>query len=166
MKKIAVLFLVVTVFALLAHPSLAQLKNGDFEYWIDIQGADPTFWRTSDDYYGGFDAVTKSDDAYQGSFAARLEVLEGPYEPFPAALRSWDDGSGHLVSERYLYVTGYYKLFSESGAQLEILVEMMNVYDLVGTGQLFVDTSSTYRSFHVPIISRLAITSSIGTAGT
>jgi hypothetical protein len=116
---------------------------------------EPSEWNSYDQPYAELDAVTKSNDAYHGSNAARLEVMDGGdyYGLFVPYLYSWKDGGGHLVSERYLYVTGFYKLFSETGQDsLEISVEMRQAFDVVGAGVKCVDTSSTYKSFHVPII--------------
>lgn len=154
MKKIAVLFAVAFVFALLPHPSSAQILNGSFEDWPDWMGVDPNWWTSYDDYYAGLDAVAISDDAYHGEIAAKLEVLYSDYYGvFPPYLYSFEDGGGHPVSERYEYVTGYYKFFPQNdGDRLLIDVQMLVAYTPVGAGSLFVDSSSTYKNFHVPII--------------
>jgi hypothetical protein len=155
MKKLVALFAVVLALALIPHPSSAQIINGSFEVWLDFAPLEPSEWNSYDQPYAELDAVTKSADAYHGSNAARLEVMDGGdyYGLFVPYLYSWKDGGGHLVSERYLYVTGFYKLFSEPGQDsLEISVEMREAFDVVGAGVKCVDTSSTYKSFHVPII--------------
>ena len=153
MKKIVVLFAVVSVLALLPHSSFAQILNGSFEEWLDFAPVDPSWWTTYDDPYSGGDAVTISTDAYHGSKAARLEVLDTGYGPFEPYLYSFEDGGGHPVSERYLFVTGYYKFFPQIGFEnLVILVEMLVDYTVVGAGMLTVDSSSTYKNFNVPII--------------
>jgi hypothetical protein len=151
MKNLVVLFAVVFVLSLLSHPSLAQIRNGSFEDWPDFAPLDPDWW-TSDDGIYFLDCVTISNDAYHGSKAAKLEVLEGPYGAVPPFLYSFEDGGGHLIDQRYDYATGFYKFFPESdGDSLEIEVKMLIAYTEVGGGRIFVDSSSTYKSFHVPI---------------
>lgn len=151
MKKIVVLFTVALMFALLPHLSSAQIRNGSFEDWMDFAPVDPEWWSSYDGVYF-LDCVTKSDDAYHGSNAAKLEVLEDAYGAVSPYLYSFEDGGGHPVDQRYEYATGFYKFFPQSDEDsLEIEVQMLIGYAQVGSGRIFAESSSTYKSFHVPI---------------
>jgi len=148
MKKLTFLFSVFLTI-LFSHISFAQIRNGSFENWPDMERADPGDWDTYDEYYQ--DAVTLSADAFDGSNAARLEVLDNGGSPFQPFLVSWEDGGGHPVSERYPNVTGYYKFHNEGNDKFKVSVEMFVGFNPVGAGEAFFDATSEYTPFNVPI---------------
>ncbi len=151
MKNLTVFFFCICMAVLLTQSAFGQIRNGSFEDWPDWMGVDPNWWTSYDGIYF-LDCVSISNDAYHGSIAAKLEVLEDIYGAVPPYLYSFEDGGGHLVDHRYDYATGFYKFYPQSDEDsLEIDVQMLVADTQVGGGRIFVDSSSTYKSFHVPI---------------
>jgi hypothetical protein len=57
--------------------STGQIPNGDFEYWTPAGSEEPDNWLTSNaaSMNSGGPSVTKTTDAYEGQYAARLENM-------------------------------------------------------------------------------------------
>jgi len=144
-----------TVFIILIFqlaPSAQEIPNHSFEIWSD---GDPVDWLTTDVI--GFDAVSQSSDAYEGSSSAYLEILGNVSGVFLPSLQVSDGlgGIGTPVTQRYSSFGGYYK-FTKVGSGNESFVVQINMIDfntttLIGSGVLQFPPASNWTEFNVPI---------------
>jgi hypothetical protein len=64
------------------------ISNSSFEYWADKTVFEPIGWSSSNFYHEDVFPVSRTNDAFIGNYAAKVEVISTPYG---------DDGSGlHL----------------------------------------------------------------------
>lgn len=94
------LFSLALSFTLLAQN---EIPNASFENWGNV---DPDFWTTFNS--NGDPNVFSTEDAYDGSIAARMEVISGNIAP-PRLQSNNGSGEPFSVSQNYNYLIGYYK---------------------------------------------------------
>jgi len=138
----------VAVFFLTTFNS-AQPLNNSFENWDPATGM-PVEWFSS-----GVPSVEQTSTAYDGSSAAKLEVIDiGGGFPFPPFLFSTGPGQiGHPVSEKYGSLNGYYQFSPLGNDQLFVIVSML-AGDSSGVGagaSLISAPTGTWTQFSVPI---------------
>jgi hypothetical protein len=138
----------VAVFFLTTFNS-AQPLNNSFENW-DAGTGMPVDWLSS-----GVPSVEQTSTAYDGSSAAKLEVIDiGGGFPFPPFLFSTGPGQiGHPVSEKYGSLNGYYQFSPLGNDQLFVVVSMI-AGDSSGVGagaSLISGATGTWTQFSVPI---------------
>jgi len=127
--------------------SLAQeIPNNSFENWSN---GDPIGWFTSDT--PGLDAVTQTSDAWEGSSAALMTVLEDGGVSFSPVLWVGDFGLGTPVTQRYGSFGGYYKLNPAADENLFVEVVMISGFTGVGSGIALLPAAATWTEFIVPI---------------
>jgi len=153
LSKIIKLAIVILVILVICGASLsAQLLNSSFENW-DLLG-NPVNW-TAPILPGGLTPIVQSNDAHEGSFAAKLEVVDYLGIPYSGALQSIDSENqfGHPISERFSQLSGYYKFFPTGAAQLLIVVSVYDVsFMLIGVGGIDVfDSANNWTQFNIPI---------------
>ena len=127
----------------------AQPLNNSFENW-DVGTGMPVDWFSS-----GVPSVEQTSTAYDGSSAAKLEVIDiGGGFPFPPLLFSTGPSQiGHPVSEKYGSLKGYYQ-FSPLGSDQLFVVVTMLASDSSGVGSgasLISAPTGTWTQFSVPI---------------
>jgi len=148
MRKIDLLAKVLFVTILISSFSFAQeIPNNSFENW---NAGDPVDWWTND---FAFDAVTQTSDAWEGSSAAKMTILDGGGGFGLIPLLSVGDigDPGTPVSQRYGSFKGYYKLNPLSDEIFEVLVLMLTSTILVGEGTSQFPAASNWTEFNVPI---------------
>ncbi len=149
MKKLYFSSFTLFVILMLSSSAFPQIPNNGFENWD--QG-DPVDWWTGD--LAGFDAVTQSSDASEGSSAALMTVIDNGgglgYIPFQSA---GDNGLGIPVSQRYGSFGGYYKFSAFQGETFNVDIFMYLGLEPIGTGDMRTPTQSptSYIEFNVPI---------------
>ena len=147
MRKIDLLAEVLFVTILISSFSFAQeIPNNSFENW---NAGDPVDWWTND--IVGFDAVTQTSDAWEGSSAAKMTVLDGGGFAVIPFLTVGDMGSGTPVSQRYGSFKGYYKLNPLGDENFNVQVFMWTSTNLVGAGLAQFPAAGSWTEFNVPI---------------
>jgi len=132
------------VILMLSSSAFPQIPNNSFESWD--QG-NPVDWWTD----GG---VTQSSDAWEGSSAALLTVIDDGsgigYIPF---LSPGDNGNGFPVSQRHGSFGGYFKSGGTAfTSNLNIYIFMYLGQDLIGTGSTDITFGvGDWSEFLVPI---------------
>jgi hypothetical protein len=135
MKLLYTLFFISTLSMLL----FSQIPNNSFENWTDGQ---PDNWVTPN--VPGLTAITPVSDAYEGSLAARGDVIATDWPPF---LLTVVPGEARPVSVR-----GHYKFFPTMGDEFWVLVSILKDTNLVGIGYYQTDdTKSSYTEFAADI---------------
>lgn len=134
MKNYFTLFLLLLCFSVL---NAQEIPNPDFETWEDMGTyEDPEFWNTPNPFtsLAGVLTVTKSEDAYSGTYSARLEtvdILGGLYQA-PGLLTyadffvdfqtgEYSFGGGIPKSETVTHVHGKYKYSGVAGDSASII---------------------------------------------
>ena len=137
----------IILFFLIFSLSFAQnpIANPGFENWTDTA---PDEWYTYD-VVGLFDAVTPSEIAHTGSYAAKGTVVDYMNEEVPPYLAS---GIGYFsVSENFTRLTGYYQFVNNGQDALWVfatLVDDQEYYVAGGVGE-FGPTAGGYTQFAV-----------------
>lgn len=145
MKKFNI-FLIGLLF--LSFSAQAQILNPSFENWADGQ---PTNWTGVN---GLVTNVTQTTDAYDGSYAVQMEILEFIGLPWPVSFYSISDNSvGFPVSERYSKYKGYVKADLKGSAVFWGGVTMYNeTQQAIAGGNFFIrNSSANWGQFEVPI---------------
>ena len=148
MKKFN-LFLIILAF--LSFTVQAQLLNSSFESW---DSDSPTNWT---ELVFLVNNITQVSDAYNGSYAVQMEIVNYVNLPFPSLLISVDDNSpstpGHPVSAKYTKLKGYYKLDLKGSAQFVGNIVMFDENQLgIGVGGFMLNNSSSdWITIEVPI---------------
>ncbi|OGB60071.1 MAG: hypothetical protein A2Y94_06010 [Caldithrix sp. RBG_13_44_9] len=127
----------------------SQIPNPGFEQWT---AGNPNEWLTTNIIGFGI-PVTQTSPGHSGSWAVKGEVITilGGDTLVPWIV-SGPFGQGFPVSERHGAVTGYLKFSPVGGDEFAIVVLMYNSNNAVGSGALFVPTSSSnFIQFSVPI---------------
>lgn len=143
-KSITILFIL-----LISGALFSQIPNPGFELWTT---GNPNEWFTLN-IIGFGTPVTQTSPGHSGSWALKGEVITilGGDTLFPLIV-SGPFGQGFPVSERHGAVTGYLKFSPIGGDEFVIIVAMYNSNNPVGSGALFVSTSSSnFIQFTVPI---------------
>ena len=118
-------------FSLEGTPVDNNIPNGGFEDWQDISPFEPVGWTSTNIYAAAYDTanVTRSTDAYSGSYAARLETVffDGDDEWGVLSLGDglWWDGGAMISGDRPYFIGGVYKYepgnpFSDNQAFLSL----------------------------------------------
>ena len=148
MKKFN-LFLIILAF--LSFTVQAQLLNSSFESW---DSDSPTNWT---ELVFLVNNITQVSDAYNGSYAVQMEIVNYVNLPFPSLLISVDDNSpsrpGHPVSAKYTKLKGYFKLDLKGSAQFVGNIVMFDENQLgIGVGGFMLNNSSSdWITIEVPI---------------
>jgi hypothetical protein len=125
-----------------------EVPNASFEMW---SGTDPDFWDTFNE--NGDPNVTPDADAYDGTIAARLEVISG--NTFPPRMQAHNGSNAPFpVSQSYNYLTGYYK-YSPVGGDVTYIYVGLNGGIGEGGKEGFLeitDQASVWTQFVIPII--------------
>ena len=138
-----------------------NIPNNGFEQWEDE--TTPLHWETTNKFTGqlGINPVTRTNDAYSGDYAIRLETTPTPLGqnvPGSATLGelTMDSALGGIgISGRPLKLTGFYK-HTTSGDNINILVHIFannqNYEGTVGFGQVNISAKNeTYEEFELDI---------------
>jgi hypothetical protein len=136
-----------------------KIPNGDFESWKNDTNEEPVDWYTSNRYYipNPTLPVSKTTDSYSGSYAIRIEnvnYINGLANAFAFAGPQGNNGPrpGFPVSERKLFLEGYYKYFPKNGDEVNLGVIMYYQGNEVGWGFLQSSTPrSSYTYFATPV---------------
>jgi len=165
-KTITLTFLLLTVL----FSSAQILPNPSFEMWEQFTGyEDPQGWNTPNQYtaLAGVTVVSKSGDAYSGTYSARLEtkdLLGGLYQA-PGLLTladftvnitagTYTFSGGIALSDKVSKMTGMYKY---SGANGDSASAMIISYrhpagqeiDTIGIGYGFLSDAADWTSFTI-----------------
>jgi hypothetical protein len=126
----------------------AQIPNPGFESWT---GGIPDGWFTSNIIIPGAASlvnVTQSTDAHGGSSAAQGTVIDYFGSPYAPLLWSGVDALGFPINSRPEALHGWYKLTSEGGDVLDVVVSTQAHGVGNGVGALLEATpQSTYKEF-------------------
>ncbi len=148
MKIFNALFTVLFIIILTRSISIAQPLNNSFENWAGIPEM-PVDW------FSNPPAVSKTNTAQQGSFAAHLEVVDFSGYPYPPVMQSLTSSfGGHPVSEKHGSLQGWYQLMPLGDDALWVSVFMYQggQTNVVGAGaMIFPATTSGWTQFTVPI---------------
>jgi hypothetical protein len=146
--RFAVIALV--AFGFTPNRSLAQIPNAGFESWT---GGIPDGWFSSNVIVGGvpyYVNVTQSTDAHGGSSAAQGTVISVAGSSYSPLLASGVDAVGFPIDSRPEALHGWYKLTSEGGDVLDVVMSTMAHGVTNGVGALLEATAqSTYKEFVV-----------------
>ncbi len=130
---------------LLTINSVAQVPNGDFEQWTN---GIPNGWWTNNI---GVVTVEQTSDGHKGS-AAKGTVVKVLSNILPPLLVSGTFGySGFAVSERYLTLSGYYKLIPIGDDNLSVVASFNKNGTAIAVGGLQFYAASTYTYFSIPM---------------
>jgi hypothetical protein len=131
----------------------AQIPDPGFESWT---GGIPDGWFTSDFTVPGVLSlvnVTQSTDAHGGSSAVQGTVIDNSGSPYPPLLTSGVDAVGFPINSRPEALHGWYKLVSEGGDALDVLLSTQAHGVANGVGAfLYATPQSTYKEFVLNII--------------
>lgn len=128
MKKTFTLFLfLIGIIGLRAQ----EIPGYNFENWSLGDTLAPDGWQCHDNNHNGFNAVSKSTDHYEGSFAVRLAVQITPgVDTIIGNLESKQAGGqeglkpAFPVSSAHTSVTGFYKYTSVAGDSAQIFAPL------------------------------------------
>jgi Secretion system C-terminal sorting domain len=129
---------------------MAQPLNNSFEDWNSF---DPVNWFSTDDG-GGYDGITESSDAHDGSSSVRMEVIDIGGFGLPPYLFSLDDnGNYHPVSQKHGSFKGWYKFSPQANDAIYIIVAMLNSDSTgIGGGALTIqNAASNWTEFDIPL---------------
>jgi hypothetical protein len=116
--------------------TFAQIPNSGFENWMDeitpqdwVTNNFPSFWTT----------VSRSPTSYDGSYAAKMEIVNVSGFPFPAVL-----SSTFPVNQGYQTVNGYYQ-FHPAGTDVALSIYAYYFGNglLLGTGYIDIESAAT-----------------------
>ena len=125
-----------------------EIPNNSFEFWT---GGDPDNWSTTD-FPPVIDAVTQTSDAWEGSSAALMSVIDVGGLTIVPLMEAGDIlGLGIPVSERYGSFGGYYKFNPVADENFNVAVNMLTSTDFVGAGGAQFPAASNWTEFNVPI---------------
>ncbi len=126
------------------------IDNPGFENWT---AGEPDNWVTNNAAIPG--AVTQSNDANSGSFAAKGESKDFGGFPFSPVINALGDGTQFIpISQNYAALTGYYKFESVGGDMMIVSASILTAENLLlgatdpGASLPPVDT---YTPFTLPI---------------
>lgn len=126
----------------------AQIPNSGFEDWNNTE---PAGWISNN--VEEFSFVTKSSNAFSGSFSARVEAKSISNILVPCVLAAGENGDGFPISQRYGQLSLYYK-FNQTinTAVLTITVGVQKGEDAIGAGVVSIIAGvSDYTPVTIPI---------------
>lgn len=125
-----------------------EIPNNSFEFWT---GGDPDDWSTTD-FPPVLDAVTQTSDAFEGSSAALMSIIDvGGISVLPLLAAGDILGMGIPVSQRYGSFGGYYKFNPLADENFLASVTMSLGGKFVGAGEDIFPATATWTEFNVPI---------------
>jgi hypothetical protein len=143
-------FIALVALGFMHNRSLAQISNAGFESW---SGGDPTDWFTSNLIIVGipyYVNVTQSTDAHGGSSAAQGTVISVSGTPYAPLIFSGVNATGFPINSRPEALHGWYKLASDSGDVLDVVMSTQKNGVGNGVGALLTGTQqSAYKEFVV-----------------
>ncbi|MCB0731088.1 MAG: T9SS type A sorting domain-containing protein [Ignavibacteriae bacterium] len=146
------IYLVIILFAISFNVVFGQILNNSFENWDSF--GNPTNWITSE-IPGSLNSITQSNDAQNGQYSVKIEVMDFFGVPYSGNLQSIDTANtyGHPISSNYSNLSGYYKFVPKGSAELFIVA---GVYDeasqLIGVGGYYTGVgNSSWQQFNVPL---------------
>ncbi len=163
-------FTLILLFSIVVFGKAQTLPNNDFESWENLGlYEEPETWNTPNPFtsIAGAVGVTKSNDAYSGSFAARLEtidILGGSFQaPGLLTLSEFnvDIGSGdfsfsggYFLQENVSRLTGMYKYTGVNGDSASIIMYNFKhpegeEMDTIGIGVTFLHDAEEWTPFEV-----------------
>ncbi len=138
-------FITITIALLCATFLSAQnVPNGGFENWTDNE---PDDWGTTN--IPGSDVITKSIDAFSGSFAARGQSIEVNRDNLPVEMVADGPPEGLRVGfpispQQFTRMTFRYKLDNGNNDHLVAIVSIRNTDSLtMGLGSIVIEDKST-----------------------
>jgi len=139
---------IVPVLIFLTVVNAQEIPNNSFEDW---SGSDPIDWLTAD--VSGFDAVSQSSDAYEGSSSVFMQILAGQGFVFLPSLQVSDGlgGIGTPVTQRYGSFGGYYKFAPKGNEVFNVQINMLLNFNLIGSGVSGFGAADNWTEFSVPI---------------
>ncbi len=170
MKKF---FTLVLMMSLVGFLQAQTVPNGSFENWqeytvVTTTYYEPEFWQTPNAFTGqvGTIVVSKSDDAFQGSFAARLEtkdILGGMFQApglitlgtFNVNILTFEYtfGGGMATHQKVFSLSGKYKYEGVDNDSASVLIYSYKKdgddYDTIGMGLAYLHNSSDWSDFNV-----------------
>jgi hypothetical protein len=145
-KYISLLLLLFMIFPAILF---SQILNPGFEQW---PAGNPSGWLTTN-FIGIGTPVYPVSSGHSGEAALKGEVItiiSG--DTLIPLIISGQFGEGFTVSEQHGALTGYYKFSPVSGDNLVIIILMYNNSNVVGSGALYIPTTtSAFTQFTVPI---------------
>lgn len=171
MKK-SLLFGLISLFLAVSLSGQEQVPNGNLENWTDTLGFDdPDHWQTPNmaTMITGIFTTTKTTDAAQGTFAAKLESknISGFVSPGVITLGTFTvdyvNNTAYLTggipfTDKPLALKGSYKNFPAAGDSTLIAVlftrylQSKGKKDTVGFGAMYSkETVDTWTNFSIPI---------------
>lgn len=115
----------------LQFSSFPQIPNNSLENWTD---GNPDNW-TTNNIIGLLEPVTKSNDAYSGSYSAKMEMMTALSSLFQPVLNAGQPGVGIPVSQRHTKINFYYKYYPATpSVSLVISVAMYKNSQFIGVG--------------------------------
>ncbi|HBS87200.1 MAG: hypothetical protein A2W91_03195 [Bacteroidetes bacterium GWF2_38_335] len=169
MKKIFTLFFALTTLYFVSFGQV-DVDNGGFENWTSFSGyEDPTGWDSPnfEAAYASSFVVSKSTDAYEGTFSVKLEsktvimfvvpgvIVNGDFS-YNISAGTADVSGGDPYTQRPEKLTGWYKYTPASGDSCTIVAGLMKridgiTRDTVGSAVFSAKTAvSTWTYFEVP----------------
>lgn len=142
--------------------------GGDFEEWMEVGSEEPDSWNTSNPFTAPMgQSVQKSNQAYSGSYAARIETLPTPFEEgdnigfVVNGFLGEDEINGGLNlsgNEIPTSFTGYYKYDPaeelDSAGVLFLLRKYNDLtmeYDTLIEGELDLPAAASYTLFEIEL---------------
>ncbi len=116
--------------------TFAQIINGGFEDW---NGTEPNGWKTNNST--GSILISKSTDCKNGSFSLANTTMEKYGLVFSGMLYAGSDGKGFTITEKYKYLTGYYK-FTAADTNDNIYISIF-LYNISATDTTIVGVAPT-----------------------
>ncbi|RLD42780.1 MAG: hypothetical protein DRI89_06420 [Bacteroidetes bacterium] len=164
------IFTLVLLLSIISFGMAQTLPNNDFEIW-ESGGTyeEPEFWHTPNPFtaIAGAVGVTKTEDAYSGTYAARLETIDllGGSIQAPGLLTlsdfNVDIGSGdfsfsggYFLQENVSRLTGMYKYAGVNGDSASIVIYNFKhpegeEIDTIGIGVTFLHDTEDWTPFEV-----------------
>ncbi len=161
----------VVVLACLCQFTFGQsLPNSNFQLWTNHDTYDsPDYWSTPDSILSllGLSTVSKSTDAFSGSYSAKLETKEIPFIGIqvPGIITladinivlsplSYSVSGGLALHENVSKLTGMYKYAGVAGDSATVLIynfkhETGSSFDTIGYGVSVLNNASSWTSFTV-----------------
>lgn len=166
MKKILAIFMLFSTATVFSQ----SLPNNDMEEWDNvIIYEQPQNWNTPNPYTAllGVISVSKSDDAFSGSYSAKLETKEllGGQIVVPGVITladfainlidsSFSMSGGYFLQENVYKLTGRYKYSGVEGDSASILMynfknTVESGFDTIGVGFTFLNDTDEWQPFTV-----------------
>ncbi len=116
--------------------SVSVFPNGDFESWTPTQSLEPDGWNTINFVtLSATPSVTRSTDAIDGNYSARIETVITPYGDTLGFMTNGDISSsllqgGMAVTQNPMMISGFYK-YNPVGPDTALVGSIISKYDNV-----------------------------------